>query len=190
MGQHATTTGNPIVRRRIYNLLCCALILLTLALVLPAATPAAVYSGDGGWVWQTPVPQIETLRAVVFVGDSEAWAAGDGGTLLRTADVGKTWSTQASGTDASLRGLSFADAQHGWAVGASLDASYHDVGNAILATTDGGLTWHPQDAGVQRGLNAATFVDRARGWAVGDAGTILRTVDGGATWQTRGSGTM
>ena len=189
MGQPATATGNPKVRRRIYKLLCLALILLTLALVLPAPTPAAVYTGDGGWVWQTPAPQIETLRAVVFVGDSEAWAAGDGGTLLRTADVGKTWSTQASGTDASLRGLSFADAECGWAVGTSLDDSYNPVGNVILATSDGGLTWHQQDAGVQSGLNAVSFVDRARGWAVGDAGTVLRTVDGGATWQSRGSGT-
>ena len=166
-----------------------AFVFLVLALLFPAGAVASISAGDGSWVWQTPVPQIETLRAVVFVGASEGWAAGDGGALLRTADGGKTWSARVSGTDASLRGLSFANAECGWAVGRSLDADHNPDGNAILATTDGGLTWHFQDAGVQSGLSAVTFVDRAHGWAVGDAGTILRTVDGGVTWEPRGSGT-
>jgi photosystem II stability/assembly factor-like uncharacterized protein len=74
-----------------------------------------------------------------------------------------------------LTGVSFPDAQHGWAVG-------HD--GVILATVDGGLTWQRQDKG--DGLDTVyldvLFIDGQRGFAVGAYGKFCSTHDGGKTW--------
>lgn len=55
-------------------------------------------------------------------------ALGFGGTILRTADGGATWVSQASGTVNHLRGLSFTDPNTGTVVG---------NGGTILRTADG-----------------------------------------------------
>ena len=44
----------------------------------------------------------------------------------------KDWEYQKSGTTSNLTAVSFADNNHGWAVGEN---------GAILATSDGGLNW-------------------------------------------------
>ncbi len=46
-------------------------------------------------------------------------------------------------SDRNLSGVTFVDASHGWAVGAS---------GAILATTDGGATWNAQGSGTSNAL--------------------------------------
>ena len=76
---------------------------------------------------------------------------------------------------ATLTGLSFADADHGWAVG-------HDA--AILATVDGGQHWSVQhfDAEARKPLLNLLFTDVNRGYAIGAFGLFLATDDGGATW--------
>jgi len=82
------------------------------------------------------------------------------------------------------RGLTFADATHGWAVGKS---------GEILATIDGGANWTQQrmGAGVLWDISAVKAADGSyRAWAVGTAGAMLKTVDGGATWETIGASAM
>ena len=76
----------------------------------------------------------------------------------------------------TLTDVTFADSDHGWAVGA----------NAILSTTDGGRTWTRQSA-PGSGLYDAFFLDARRGWIVGSS-VILATVDGGASWTVQNAG--
>src|SRR5215470_18499952 len=59
------------------------------------------------------------LRSVTLAGDgTRAWAVGAGGTILATADGGKTWAAQPSGVQAGLWSVRFhAEGQQGWAVG-------------------------------------------------------------------------
>ncbi len=77
----------------------------------------------GGWSWQNPLPQGNTvavtthLFGVSFVDAGTGTAVGGGGTILRTVDGGATWTPQSSGTTNFLFGVSFVDASTGTAVG-------------------------------------------------------------------------
>ena len=62
---------------------------------------ASVQVGSSGWQWGNPLPQGNTLRSMSFAGVN-GYAAGDFGTLLRTADGGVTWSGLLSGTFTNL----------------------------------------------------------------------------------------
>src|SRR5258705_372461 len=95
-----------------------------------------------------------------------------------SADAGKTWSQPDTPTAETLYAISFADAQNGWAVGAS---------GTIVRSTDGGATWAkqpvqlPDDMGGTRPLDVNLFGVAATGateaWAVGDLGAVLHTKD-------------
>lgn len=73
----------------------------------------------------------------------------------------------------ALRGLSFADAADGWAVG----------DGAIIATRDGGDHWSVQFQGPAR-LSLVDAVDVTHVWALGD-GVLFHTVDGGSCWRSQ-----
>lgn len=95
-----------------------------------------------------------------------------------TVDGGMTWSSGSTDGSAALDGVSFADSQHGWAVGAD---------GTILGTSDGGATWTAQDSGTHVGLSGISCPDISHCWAVGYAlhparGVIESTADGGQTW--------
>src|SRR5262249_40424929 len=96
-----------------------------------------------------PAPP-NALRSVTLAGGSNrAWAGEAGGTILATADGGKTWTAQTSGVQAELRSVHFhAEGQRGWVVG---------DGSTILATTDGGKTWTAQTSGVPAELSSVHF---------------------------------
>jgi photosystem II stability/assembly factor-like uncharacterized protein len=93
----------------------------------------------------------------------------------------------------SLWGVSFADANHGLAVG-----SYH----SMFRTTDGGATWKRQgnplptrpplrydrsdaETPSQGSFTAVVWVDPDYGVAVSNLGAVVVTSDGGATWDIR-----
>jgi photosystem II stability/assembly factor-like uncharacterized protein len=122
---------------------------------------------------------------VTFGDATHAVAVGsDGPTVVRTSDGGATWLvTATNGTTRHLSGVAFADATHGWAVGAE-----HKGENTILATADGGITWARQHSGLAASLTAVDCTDASHAWAVGFFGTILVTTDGGATWTAQDSG--
>ena len=170
-----------------------ALVLFVLLLALPTAASALVSTGDGGWVWQNPLPQGSTLAGVTFSDATHGWAVGYGGTIIATTDGGAAWNGQSSGlgANAALSDVAFPDATHGWAVGSSYDSTTHTFTSLIFATTDGGATWKKRTSVSHRRLVAVSFVDATHGWAVGGGpgATILATTNGGATWkdQTPGS---
>ena len=59
----------------------------------------------------------EDLLSVSFPIEKEGWACGRWGTVLHTADSGKTWVLQPTGTEDTLVSIHFVDPQNGWAVG-------------------------------------------------------------------------
>ena len=74
------------------------------------------------------------LTSITFQADGQqGWAAGLGGTILKTVDGGKSWQVQTSGTNAGLNSIMFqAEGQQGWAAGG---------GGTILHTMDSGKNW-------------------------------------------------
>ncbi|MFN2520512.1 MAG: WD40/YVTN/BNR-like repeat-containing protein [Candidatus Limnocylindria bacterium] len=88
------------------------------------------------------------------------------------------WSAQRAAAQ-TLRAITFADANRGWAVG--------DLGT-IIATVDGGVTWVPQRSGTSMDLRAVSFTNASTGWTVGAGSTILATHDGGTTWSSEVAG--
>ncbi len=93
--------------------------------------------------------------------------------------AGQSWIPQASGTTASLRGVSAVDTRVVWASG---------TGSTFLRTTDGGANWH---AGQVPGAETLDFravwgVDERTAYLLsigaGDKSRIYKTTDGGARW--------
>lgn len=89
--------------------------------------------------------------------------------------AGGQWTPLASGTTASLRGLSVVDAHVAWASG---------TGGTVLHTTDGGATWKVDTIPGAEALDLrAVHARSARvAWVAATAGRIWRTTDGGARW--------
>jgi photosystem II stability/assembly factor-like uncharacterized protein len=110
-----------------------------------------------------------------------AWAAGEVGTLLVTADGGATWERQRFYLSERGVDVAFCDAHTGWLV--------TDAGGALV-TTDGGASWKIVDKSKLQ-LKAVAATDASTAWIVASAGSLgdpgnallLRTTDGGATWE-------
>lgn len=148
---------------------------------------------DGGTTWSVvPLPTAlslpEDIAEIIDPGDvllyeadllpgGRGWIVGEFGVVLTTNDAGATWSSQTSGVDTTLFGLTFIDENHGWAAG---------LEQVILRTTDGGVTWEKQNVPGRSGFVLAVYdvaVAGQNGWAIGDSGFLLRSTDGGATWE-------
>lgn len=115
----------------------------------------------------------DDLFSVSFGSEKHGWAVGRWGSVLHTADGGKTWEKQSSGVNYTLSSVSFVDEKNGWAVG--------DRGT-ILHTADGGKTWEKQKSPVTYFLMGISFATKDQGWIVTERTNILHTEDGGKTW--------
>lgn len=84
-----------------------------------------------------------------------------------------------------ISALTFADPQHGWAIGECSDYD-HGTKCTILATRDGGRTWRSQHRSIGR-LRTLQFLDAQHGFAIatGADSSIVATADGGRTWTRR-----
>jgi len=135
---------------------------------------------DSGATWTTLRAPSGTgvLRSVAAIGDSgTAVAVGDGGRIeyLQSASS----AVRTSPTSNILYGVTFMDALHGCAVGASA---------TVVRTSDGGTTWSAVP-GVPRvpvvanwDIRAVAFDDASHGMGVGPYNAVWRTSDGGTTW--------
>ena len=113
------------------------------------------------------------LYAMSYADPDHLWVVGEFGTIMASADGGRTFRQQHAPVESTLSGVHFTDPQHGWAVG--IDA-------VILHTDDGGTTWAPQTPPITQRSFYDVAVRGRWGWIVGGSGTILRSTDGGATW--------
>lgn len=119
------------------------------------------------------------LKSVYFTNDSTGYVAG-GNTILKTTDVGITWSSTAITINStSLNAIHFPSASIGYAVGTN---------SAILKTTDAGTTWNLYNSGVTSGyqLVSVFFINNDTGYVgtmnAGSGNAIFKTIDGGSTW--------
>ena len=134
-----------------------------------------------------------SLRGVRAVSAAVAWASGSKGTVIRTADGGRTWRRLALPAPAAAL-----DFRSVWAFD-SLTAVVASAGEAerglarIYRTADGGRTWALAHQDTARGVfyDAVAFWDRDHGLVLSDpvdAGggrrrfVVLSTLDGGRTW--------
>ena len=97
--------------------------------VLFDGTGAIARTSDGGTDWNSTIfPQ--GVQGIDFPKPESGFAVGFGGTILKSSDLGLTWTTQPSGTSFDLFDVHFgSDGLTGLAVGAA---------GTILRTTNGG----------------------------------------------------
>jgi photosystem II stability/assembly factor-like uncharacterized protein/tetratricopeptide (TPR) repeat protein len=133
---------------------------------------------------------LRMLHRVRLVNETEGWLAGDGGLVLHTPDLGRTWqSPEGELPSGAAEHFDF----QALAARASADGSQRcwiagSPGTRVFFTADGGRNWQTGTTGQTLPLRDLTFVDDWHGWAVGDLGLILATEDGGRTWQRQQSG--
>ena len=142
----------------------------------PAAAQGDVSVGHSGWRWGNPQPQGNTLRAVEFAG-GVGYAAGDFGTLLRTADGGQTWTGIATGITADLSRIRAVDA----------NTVLIGAGCVLRRSDDGGATFRRvpftnSESDCPAGLASFHFPTPQRGYLVLSDGTVQTTSDGGQTF--------
>ena len=119
---------------------------------------------------------------------STAWFSGSAGKIFKTTNSGTLWSSQVSGTTATLYGLYVASASVAYAVG----------GTGVMKRTIDGTNWGDSctvacpftAADSVKGTDGATTSDV---WAVGSGGMIAHSTNadtaGTPTWTAQASGT-
>ena len=142
----------------------------------------AVVTGGCGGGSGTEAPEHPFGEPPAPAAGIHAWAAGEPGVLLVTADGGATWKRQRFLLPQRGVDVAFADARTGWLV--------TDAGT-VLASSDGGAAWTVVEQ-VKADVKAIAATDAAHAWIVGNAlgaagepgaSAVFRTSDGGATWK-------
>jgi photosystem II stability/assembly factor-like uncharacterized protein len=120
---------------------------------------------------------------VWFLDATTGWAVNSEGNIIKTADGGDSWITQAQFEDVYLRSVGFADATTGW-VG-TLTPTHR-----LLHTSDGGASWQlvtNLPAGAPPAICGISVVDANTVYASGTnfpdmPAAVIKTTNGGATW--------
>lgn len=161
---------------------------LSIALVALATvtTPSAAIASPASPTWRlTDTGSTARFRGLAPVSASVAWVAGSAGTILRTVDGGRTWSSvgPADAAELQFRDIEAFDARHAVAltIGSGTDSR-------IYTTADAGRTWTRtfQNEDAAAFYDCITFLDRRHGLALSDPVDgkfrILATRDGGSSW--------
>jgi photosystem II stability/assembly factor-like uncharacterized protein len=148
-----------------------------------AATAEKVYAAGykglilkkNGEAWEVmDSPTIFALYCIDFASATLGIAAGDSGTILRTADGGDSWSKVDVPYNTAFLDVYFPSENTGYLTGQQ---------GLILKTSDGGVTWTDISYGqVESNLLSIHFYNDTSGYACGAKGVILSTVNGGANW--------
>lgn len=145
-----------------------------------AASAAGVALSTAGWNWTNPAPQGNSLTGVQFIGNV-GYAYGGGGTILRTADGGTTWTGLYTGTGQAINAIDLIDEN-------TLVAR---VGNeqscGLRISTDAGATFTRSalpgtEASCETAIRSVDFVSKDAGYLLLADGRILKTTDGGASF--------
>jgi len=125
------------------------------------------------------------LRGVSAASDRVAWASGAGGTVVRTADGGATWTTSIV-PDADR--LDFRDVDAVSETAAYVLSIGAGQASRIFKTTDAGAHWTVQfvNDDPKAFFDAMAFWDAQHGIAMSDSVdgrfVLITTADGGSTW--------
>ena len=112
---------------------------------------------------------------VFFLNAQVGWMAGSYGTLIKTEDGGRSW-TSVRVDDGRFSDITFTNDLNGWAVGKD---------GAFYRTTDGGENWERViSAGLpdNEDFSKVVFFGDSTGYALGYHG-VYRSVDAGNNWQ-------
>jgi photosystem II stability/assembly factor-like uncharacterized protein len=126
-----------------------------------------------------------SFHAMRLVAPTGGWIVGDGGLVVSTGDLGRSWQAppgELPGTAEHAFDF-YALAVHGshvWVAGSP--------GTRVFHSADGGASWQAFATGQFAPIRALEFCDAQHGWAVGELGSILATRDGGRTWQMQRAG--
>lgn len=143
---------------------------LTLALCLSVAMPSPGRAAAA----VTVKPGNVALHDLTETG-GKLVAVGERGTILFSADQGRTWEATFGPTTRTLLSVAFLDQRNGVAVG---------HGGTILRSEDGGLVWQAvrvPEAG-QDAILGVTALSDGRLVACGAFGMFLQSSDGGKSW--------
>ncbi|WP_459556059.1 hypothetical protein [Lacunimicrobium album] len=135
----------------------------------------------------SPVEDDATLRHVIMVSSTDAFALGDLGQVLKTTDGGANWKKVDIPATAHYRTACFLSDKFGWIAGGKTIPFAKSTEAALLVTKDGGETWTPIDVSTWPEFISLKFFDLENAIAVtlptpAVASGVLRTVDGGKTW--------
>ena len=147
-----------------------------------------VFTADDCKTWKlSPAVTPSRLLAVGVNAQGVAYAVGGFGTILRSADWGRTWAPQ----NVDWKGFTSDGAEpHLYAVHVAADGAPTVVGEFVLILRAGpdGKQWKALHKG-QRSLFGLTMLDDGRAFAVGQSGAVLASSDGGANWRSLATGT-
>ena len=131
-----------------------------------------------------------------FAGQSEGWAVGNDGQILKTENSGKNWKIK--NRNPMTETIYFFNAKTGWALKGRYDDLERKSIVGIARTDDGGDTWKVQKEFETPISLRFFFINPTTGWAVGWQwehnpsfgytilnALILHTSDGGKTWETQ-----
>lgn len=152
-----------------------------------ARSPGRESAGPAGALsWSlTTTGTTSRLRGLAAVSRSVAWASGYAGTVIRTVDGGRTWTSvgPAGTADLQFRDVEAFDAQHAVAMAAGEGES-----SRIYTTTDGGRSWVEAFRNTEPAAfyDCMAFTSASVGYAVSDPVDgrfrIIKTTDGGLSW--------
>ncbi|MEO3974654.1 oxidoreductase [Streptomyces sp. CAU 1734] len=172
--------------RRVVSL-CLSVLAVGAVLAAPARAAVPGQAGGGGPEWSVkPAGTDVRLRGLAAVSRATAWVAGSRGTVLRTADSGRTWH-DVSPPGAS--GLEFRDIEAFDGRRAVVLAIGEGEASRIFRTGDGGATWTEsfRNPDPRAFYDCLTFFDNRNGLALSDPVDgkfrILSTRDGGHSWR-------
>ena len=137
---------------------------------------------QGGWFWQSPLPQGNNLNNSYWVNSSTVYVAGDRGTIIKSTNKGNNWQLRQIPTLSNLKTIRFFTPNIGIAAG-----SY----GTIYRTKDGGISWNKIDSsGYYYSITASHFIDANSGYLLvtpvygNDSNLVLlKTTDSGISWK-------
>jgi photosystem II stability/assembly factor-like uncharacterized protein len=141
----------------------------------------------------SPTDSTARLRGLSVVSAATVWASGSQGTVLRTVNGGRTWSSVGPPSAAALelRDIEAFDAKR--AVALSIGTGED---SRVYRTADGGRTWTEtfRNTDPAAFYDCLTFLDERHGLALSDPVDgkfrILATNDAGRSWSVMGSAGM
>ena len=161
-----------------------------------------------GWILEESGTEADLLSAEFY--ESEIWAFGTSGVILRSSDGGITWMDSPSGTAHDLttsdsgfgtiivageKGIILKRVGDSWIeipndLGDISDISI--IGENSLIAASGSEIWLHNGSSWQRvwnnsvgDIHSVSFLDSENGVASGANGTLLATLNGGSTWDYR-----
>lgn len=144
---------------------------------LVGANGKILRSQDGGGTWKPQASPVKVnLQDIAAWDDQQAVAVGNGGTVIVTADGGKSWRSVEVGPfkiASKLLRVETLPGGQAWTVG---------EGGNVLRSSDFGNSWSRVGIEEDKAWNDIFFME-SRGCMVGEFGRIKISKDGGATWK-------